>query len=677
MNRKARRAGKASVGGGRGGGPKLPEPVLKAIRLLDDGKISEAEAAYRQCLVTLPGLAEIHYGLGICALRAGRHEEAAVANAKALDLAPGMAAAANHLGVALKALKRYAAAEQAFRRALEIKPDFPAALNNLGNMFREIENFAAAEAPLREAIRLDPHMIGARVNLSDVLRGLGRYTEAETEARETLALAPKNADAHNNLGNALRHQGRIEEAAKAYEAALEIAPHAAMLFNNLANAYRDMGRIDEAIETYRKAIDAAPDFADGHSSLIFCLDFDPKQTTESQQAERDRWWAMQGARHAAAVPAHDNRPDLDRKLRIGYVTAHFRRASSASAFGPVIFLRDRGKYEAVCYSGTVNEDQVTAAFRKSADLWRTTLGVDDDALARQIREDKIDILVDLAGHMAGHRLKVFARKPAPIQVTGWGQANGTGLRTIDYLFSDPVSVPFDERPFFAEYIADLPCSLCFQPPVGLDDVAPLPAFASGHLTFGCFNRVAKVTDGVLDLWGRLLGRIPGARLLLKDAAYQSEDGKARIYAALSRHGIERERIGFLGYTSQPEHLNAYRDVDLALDPFPLSGGITTLEALWMGVPVITLKGETIAGRGPAAILTAAGHAEFIAESPDRYIEIAAAQARDLRALGEIRQRLRRRLLASPIGDVALYTRHVEAQYRAMWHRWCGGFRKPV
>jgi len=360
MNRKSRRATKAGGKARKGVRTKLAPPIMEAIRLLDAGEFDQAETLYRQCLATMPGIAEIHYGLGIIALRRKRYEDAVIANAKALDLDPKFAAAANHLGVALKSLGRHGAAEEAFRRATEIKPYLAAALNNLGNLFREVERFAEAEAPLREAIGLDPKLLGARVNLSDVLRGLGRYKDAETIARETLMLAPENADAYNNLGNALRHQGRIGEAAAAYEKALALAPEVSMLLNNLANAYRDLGRIDEAIATYRKAIDKAPQFADGHSSLIFALDFDPKQSTESQQLERDRWWAMHGAPRAAAIPRHDNVADPERRLRVGYVTAHFRRASSASAFGPVIFNHDPARF------GSATSPRISAGRRRRA-----------------------------------------------------------------------------------------------------------------------------------------------------------------------------------------------------------------------------------------------------------------------------------------------------------------------
>ena len=674
MNRKTRRASKA---GGSLGTLKLAPPVAEAARLLEAGALDEAEKRYRQCLATMASDPAIHYGLGVIALRRSRFAEAEAANRRALELRPDMVAAANHLGIALKSLGRRAEAEAAFRRAIALKSDFAPAHNNLGNHLREAGDFAAAEAPLREAVRLDPTLIGARVNLADALRGLGRYRDAEEVARAALALALSNPDAFNNLGNALRHQGRVGEAAEAYEQAIAAAKPSAMLLNNLANAYRDMGRIGEAIATYRRAIELDPSHVDIHSSLIFALDFDPAETTESQQRERDRWWTLHGAKLAVGIAPHANPPDPERRLRIGYVTAHFRRASSASAFGPVILGRDRAQFEAVCYSGTAQTDVITEQFRKSADLWRDTRGVSDDALARLIREDKIDILVDLAGHMAGHRLAVFARRPAPVQVTGWGQANGTGLRTIDYLLSDPISIPYDERPYFAEYVADLPCSLCFAPPGGLDDVAPLPAFAKGLVTFGCFNRVAKVTDPVLDLWARLLARVPGSRLLLKDAGYEGDANRARVLAALGRHGVEATRVAFLGYTAQVEHLNAYREVDIALDPFPLSGGITTLEALWMGVPVVTLKGETVAGRGPAAILSALALADCVAENAARYVEIAQAAARDIRGLGELRQKLRPRFAASPLGNVALYARHVEAQYRAMWRRWCVGHRKPL
>ncbi|MBM3555523.1 MAG: tetratricopeptide repeat protein [Alphaproteobacteria bacterium] len=606
---------------------------------------------------------------GTLCLQDGRPAEALALFDRALAKTPDFAAALNHKGIALRQLGRPREGLAAFRASTEAAPNAASGWCNLGNCHRALEQFAEAETALRKAIALDPRLAAAQVNLADVLRAVGRLGEAEAAARAALALDPGNLDATNNLGNALRAAGRVEEALACYRRVAEKRPEA-MLFNNMANALRDLGRIEEAVATYRQAIALDPKQADIHTSLIFALDFDPRESTQTQQAERDRWWERHGAPLAAEIKAHANLPDPERRLRIGYVTAHFRRQSSASAFGPVILGHDPARFEVACYSGTVQADEITALFKKKATIWRDTMGMSDAALAEAIRADGIDILVDLAGHMVGHRLLVFARKPAPIQVTAWGQATGTGLRTMDYLLSDPVSLPYAERPFLAEFVADLPASLGYAPPAGLPEVAPPPALATGHVTFGCFNRAGKVTARCLDLWARALARIPGSRLLLKDGAWQAEANRNRVLEAMAAAGVAAERVLFKGYSAQVQHLATYAEVDIAFDPFPQSGGITTLEALWMGVPVVTLKGKTIASRGPAAILASLGLTAWVAESEADYIDIAAEAAAKPEGLASMRAGLRPHFAASPIGNPRLYRAAVEAQYRAMWRRWC-------
>jgi predicted O-linked N-acetylglucosamine transferase (SPINDLY family) len=405
--------------------------------------------------------------------------------------------------------------------------------------------------------------------------------------------------------------------------------------------------------------------------LIFALDFDAATTAAEAFAERRRWDAAHAlplARHA--VP-HANDPTPDRRLRIGYVSADFRRHSAATVFGPVVLSHDRERFEVVCYAGRRGpDDETTARFRDAATLWRPTSGVPDMALARQIREDAIDILVDLSGHTGGHRLKVFAQRPAPVQMTAWGHALGTGLDAIDYFFADRVTVPGEARRYFSEAVVDLPAFVPYSPTVPSPDVTPLPALERGSVTLGCFNRLAKVTTEMVGLWAAILREVAGARLLMKFHGLEHGAVQERIRTVIAEYGVDGARIEFMGGSTAVEHLAAYEQVDLALDPFPHGGGVTALDGLWMGVPMVTLAGERIPSRMGASILTTLGLEAFIARTPDEYVAVAIRQARDLPRLAALRARLRERLTASIICDHRAYCRAVEESYRAMWKRWC-------
>ncbi len=328
------------------------------------------------------------------------------------------------------------------------------------------------------------------------------------------------------------------------------------------------------------------------------------------------------------------------------------------------------RFGVFCYSDTVEEDELSERFRSASGHWRRVVGLSDDELARMIRADRIDILVDLVGHMFGHRLAVFARKPAPIQVTGWGEPTGTGLQTMDYLFADPVLVPADERHLLAERVVDLPCFLSFWSPDMLPAVGPLPARVNGHITFGSFNRAIKMSDAVLRQWSAILRAVPSARLVLKHHGLGHHGQRDRVLSIFAKEGIAPERLTILGYLGGKAHFAAYRTIDIALDPFPHSGGMTTLDALCMGVPVVTLPGRTISSRLAAAILTPLGLERFIATDLDDYIRLATTIAGELDNLASLRAELRPRILSSPIGNAVAYTKAVEAAYRRVWRDWC-------
>jgi predicted O-linked N-acetylglucosamine transferase (SPINDLY family) len=541
-------------------------------------------------------------------------------------------------------------------------------------LFREGAGFAA-KGQFREALKCFDKVLAVAPNLPDAInnRGnclslLGRHAEAVACYDKLLAARPDDPRARTNRANALKQLGRFEEAIADYGRALALAPNHVDALYNRGNAFIDIGRPQDAIRDLRAALSLQPNDPGIHTSLIFALNFDTGATAESLQAERAKW----AAPFARFLPTarHANEPDRDRKLRIGYVSSHFRHQAATYSFGGAIVHHDPEQFEIFCYSDTAQEDDVSERLRKRADTWHRTIQRSDDELAELIRKDRIDILVDLVGHMRGHRLAVFARKPAPLQVTAWGEPTGTGLRAIDYLFADKTVVPDAERGLLAEEVIDLPNFIGFWSPDALPHPGPVPAVERGYVTFGSFNRLAKIIDPVVRLWSKVLRAIPSSRLVLKDRPLAPELQHAAIMAVFAEEGISAERVTLLDQAGRTAHFAAYNEIDIALDPFPYGGGMTTLDALWMGVPVITAPGSIISSRIAAASLAAVGLDDFIAKDHDAYVALAVGKAGDLASLADLRATLRGRLAASDIGDPVRYARAVERCYRSMWHRWC-------
>jgi predicted O-linked N-acetylglucosamine transferase (SPINDLY family) len=565
----------------------------------------------------------------------GRFDDAAESYRRALALDSHYAPAHYNLGNILMVLKRYEEAAESYRRALEIKPDYAEAHHNLGAALHALDRCAEAILSVHQALMIQPNFAEAWCSLGGMMLRIERFGDAHTAFRQSLAADPMS---------------------KAWA--------------GLGYAQMRMGNGPESVLSFRHALEMDPTNIEVHSNYIYSLDFIPEPGFAEHQAERKRWYEYHGRKFASAIKPHKNDRSPDRKLRIGYVSADFNHHSPSLAFGPVMRHHDRSQFELFLYSGVLIEGKETEFFREMATVWCDTKDLSDDTLAQRIRDDRIDILVDLAGQSLGNRLLVLARKPAPVQVTAWGYATGTGVPTIDYLFADPVSIPESARPHFAEAIYDLPCILGHVVPDYAPDVGPLPCAGGAPVTFGCLNRLNKITAGVVRVWGRLLREMPESRLLLKDAQLSDPNECRRMIDAFGAEGVVEDRLILMSRTPHFEHLAAFGRVDIALDPFPTTGGISTLEAMWMGAPVVAMLGNSIPSRVGAAIVSAAGLTDWVAANEDEYVAIAKRFATDPIGLAKLRATLRPSLATSPLGDSVQYCRAVEDAYRIMWRRWC-------
>lgn len=521
---------------------------------------------------------------------------------------------------------------------------------------------------LRRAEYLYRVILGELHNRLGIVCGQQRkLDDAAASLRQAIAFRPELAAPHSNLGNVLRLQGKLDEAVAEYQHALQLGPGLADAHNNLGLTYLRLGVLDHADECFRRAVALKPDYGTALSNHLLCLNYLPRMDADEVFAEHQRW----GKAHARPLPpvAHDRSPE--RPLRVGYVSPDFSGHVVAHFLLPIFENHDPSQVEVYGYASVLDPDALTARFRACARVWRPIAALTDDQAAEQVRRDQIDILVDLAGHTADNRLGIFARKPAPVQVTYLGYPNTTGLPTIDYRITDAIADPPEERVRATEELLRLPGPLyCYQPPPTAAEIRPLPAKVTGQLTFGSTNDLAKLNPDVVGLWCRVLQAVPTAQLRIIRHTLTARRIEA-LAAQFHERGIGEGRVHFQAELPAGQgYLSVYDQIDILLDVFPWTGHVTTLEALWMGVPIVTLRGRQHAGRLSASVLSRVGLEEWIADGEDQYLAIAASKAADLEALAALRAELRPRLQRSRLCDAAGFTRSLEKAYRAIWRRWC-------
>lgn len=561
-------------------------------------------------------------------------------------------------------------AEVLYRQVLQAEPSNADALHLLGLIAYQSGGNGAAVELIGRAVALNGKVPDYHNNLGLALHALGRLEEAVASYREALALNPRFAEAYNNLGTTLQQQDHLDEAITNYRHAVELKPDYVHARSNLAGALMTYGLAGEAIEEFREAIAVGSRYPEAHGNFLMCLNYDPACSPETMRREALHWAALYAPVELAMAPIA-NVVDPERGLRVGYVSADFRSHPIGYFIEAVLAGHDKSWVEVFCYANQRENDDLTERLRRNADHLRDIAGLSDEAVAALIRRDGIDILIDLSGHTCGNRLLVFARKPAPIQATWIGYFATTGLRAMDYIIGDRFVLPPGEERHYVEKPLRLPDGyLCFTPPALPVDVAPLPALAAGRLTFGSFNNISKINAAVVALWARILHSVPNSRLLLKTQTLGSPVMRERCLAQFAEHGVAEAQLAFAGFSPRAEGLAAYNEVDIGLDPFPYNGGTTTADALWMGVPVITLKGDRFAGHIAESVLTSAGLPDWVAASPEEYVEMAIQWASDLPRLAALRAGLRQQTVASPLCDGARFTRKLELAYRDIWRTWC-------
>lgn len=663
-------AARAAIARGRAIGPDDPRLHMYMGNLaMEDGKPEPAEASYREALKGLVGSPEVLGNLSRALLAQKRVDEALDCLDRALAAAPDALPLLVQRGIALKAAGRLDESATVLARALAIDADHAEAINTLGTVHAERGRLDEAIALYRRAILLRPELPGGYGNLGLALYQRGDVSEAVVVYRQGLAIKPV-AEIHDNLAIALQKQGVVDEAIEHYHRALALQPDNVNTRCNLAAALVEGGGPQDAIRAYREILSYKPDHLIAHSNLLFNLSVDPATSVEDYLAEARRFDAkLQRTPLRPATP--DENAGTGRPLRVGFVSADLRAHPVGYFLEGILRAMDPLRFALYGYPTIAQTDELTARIRPLFSGWRQLKGLDDETAARAIRADGVDILIDLSGHTADNRLPMFAWKPAPVQATWLGYFASTGVSSIDIVLADPLCVPPGAEGQFTESVWRLPDTrLCFTPPAegSVPAVAPLPAATRGHLTFGCFQRLPKLTDAVLALWGQVFSAVPDARLLLQS----HQTGRAlyanQILDRLAQAGIARERVTIRGPAHRSVYLQSYGDIDIVLDTFPYTGGTTTCEALWMGVPTITLTGATMIARQGLAMMTAAGLPEWVARDANDYVSIAGRWAGDHRGLAALRADLRSRLPSTPLFDPRRFAGAFQDTLEAVWHR---------
>jgi FkbM family methyltransferase len=654
--------------------------------LLGNGAPEAAIINYRRALEIKPDYAEVHCTLGVAFQALGQFEDSQISLRRALELNPKFTEALFNLGMTLKLLARPEEALSCFRQAAVINPEFTAAhsaadkilkslkqvetLYNLAITLQQSGQLESAADHFRQVLEIKSNFVEALYNLGLVLQEQGQPENAITYYRKVLEIKPDSAESQFRLGLALQDLGRFDDAVACYRRALALQPNFVVAHNNLGLVLQELGQLDLALACYRRALELDPDFTDARNNLLLILNYFP-DTRPPTFVEEARKFGQVVAKKVTARLSSWKCSSSPERLRVGLVSGDLRTHSVGYFIAGLLPHIDLTLIELIAYPTYLKEDELTSRIKPYFSAWKPLSGMSDEAAARLIHADGVHVLVDLSGHTSHNRLSLFAWKPAPVQVTWLGLPNTTGVQEMDYVLGDAIATPPETAGQFTEKIWRLPdCYVCFSAPHHSLEVVSLPALATGRVTFGSFNNLTKMNDAVVELWARVLLAVPGSRLYLKTSQLNDTGMRELTLRRFAVWGIKPERL-LLGGTqgSIVDHLAEYHKVDIALDTFPYTGTTTTVEALWMGVPVLSLQGDRFMSLSAKSIATYAGLADWVALDRDDYIAKAAAFSADLTRLSALRAGLRRQVLASPVFDSPRFARNFESALRDMWLTW--------
>ena len=645
------------------------------------GNADAAEHHFRDALNFDPQQVGALSNLGALLVEQDRLVEAAPVLDQAKMLAPDHPGVLYNWALLAAANQEFAAAIPALEKSISLNPNYAQAHSNLGVALRKTGRLEDAVQTLTQALKLNPNLAEAHINLAATLSDLGEVDVALAAGLKAVALDPDSAEAHYNLGNAYNKVPDFEQALEQFDHALVINPQHAEAENNRSRALWSLGRPAESVQALRRVLTIKPTYAAAHSNIVFKLQYDPSQTPERLFAEARGWNTQHGQEYGLQYGTTAPQPstlDPNKTLKVAYLSPHLKRHPVGFFVEPVLTHRNSGNIETVCYADMATAealtDAITARLKATGVAWHHVHDLNHAALIERVRRDEIDILIDLDGHTGPNRLPVFAGRAAPIQVTWAGYVGTTGLDAMDYLITDTRQTVAADLPLMTEQpVYMLGNYVTVMPFADTPNIGPSPSSGTGYVTFGCFNTLDKINESVIACWAKIMTAVPDSRMRLITFDLGDASVRLRIAGLFEQHGVSPDRLDLQGKIPRLELLEAYNTLDIALDPFPYSGGLTTLEALWMGVPVITKRdGDRFASRHSMTHLTAVGVIDCIAENAEDYVTRAIALADDATRREHLRSTLREAMRTSPACDGTAFTRALEKAYRLMWQRYCAG-----
>ena len=642
---------------------------LLGMALVEQGQLKESVQVFDKSIQLKPDFAEAYNNRAAVLQKLERLDEAMQGYDKAIQLKPDYAGAYYNRGNALKNLRQLNEALEDYDKAIQLKPDYTKAYNNRGAVLQDLGRLNEAVQSYDRAIQLKPDYAEAYNNRGNTLKNLGQLDEALKNYDKAIQFKADYVEAYNNRGNTLKDLWQLEEAMQSYNKAIQLKPDYTKAYNNRGAGLQDLGQLDEAIKDYNKAIQLKPDFTEAYSNLLMTLNYTPHLNAIEHIELARKFGEIVTEKAETYSPDYQYLPAPER-LRIGLVSGDLLNHPVGYFLESVLSSMDASKIELIAYPTTPKVDDLSERIKSFFSMWKPIYGKTDEAAAKLIGADGVHVLLDLSGHTSGNRLPMFGYKPAPVQVSWLGYFATTGLNEMDYLIGDPYVTPPKDDGNFTEKVWRLPeTRWCFTPPNVDVAIAEPPALKQGYVTFGCFNNATKVNDEVVALWAKVLEAIPTSRLLLKTKQFRDQMARETIIQRFTAQGVNSKRIILEGPEDRQKYFAAYNKIDITLDPFPFTGGTTSVESLWMGVPLVTLAGDSLVSRQGVGVLMNAGLPDWIAEDEEEYVAKAVLFASDLDKLAMLRTGLRSQVLASPLFDAPRFAQNIGNALWEMWHQW--------